>query len=151
MSVHRDIMVLIVITVFISAGCVFGLPYIINVQSLLTPQEKKFSQFSYEKPRMIERVSSEMTNIRIQSPIWENKDELKGFPPEALADVMPAKSEDAGPKLSIVLIKDGEKLAMIDGIVVKEGDKAGDARVQKISKDGVMLRGKGGEKWLKLE
>lgn len=160
MQMHRDTMVLLSLTALISAIFIIGLPLIIKVKSDLTPVEKRYERFSHEKQKILERTVLDTSKIR--SPMQEVENTLRNLPPEALADLAPVKDSIKGKgteestvkreqRLSLVLVKDGTKLAVVNGIVVREGDMAGDAQVRKITREGIMLRDKEGEKWLKIE
>ncbi|HEX2967102.1 MAG TPA: hypothetical protein VHO84_15045 [Syntrophorhabdaceae bacterium] len=160
MQMHRDTMVLLSLTALISAIFIICLPLIIKVKSDLTPVEKRYERFSHEKQKILERTVLDTSKIR--SPMQEVENTLRNLPPEALADLAPVKDSIKGKgteestvkreqRLSLVLVKDGTKLAVVNGIVVREGDMAGDAQVRKITREGIMLRDKEGEKWLKIE
>src|SRR3990172_8565513 len=54
-------------------------------------------------------------------------------------------------KISLILISDGLKMAIIDGTVVNEGDVINDCRIVKIEKDKILLKDQAGEEWIKIE
>jgi len=57
---------------------------------------------------------------------------------------------EAGPVLQSVLLAGGRREAIISGVRVSEGEKFGDARVIKISENGVVLKSAEGLQTLKL-
>lgn len=138
---------------------VFGLSYVIDIQPSLSSQEKRFARFTYEKMMIVERKPAILANLK--SPLEDMEGKAKDFPSEALADIAPVAGNDkekgmgkekgAEQRLSLILIKDRAKLAIVDGMVIREGDMIRSGKVQKIAKDGIMIKGSEGEKWLKIE
>ncbi|MCE5312526.1 MAG: hypothetical protein LLF86_05180 [Nitrospiraceae bacterium] len=87
----------------------------------------------------------------ITSPIQISKTAKKGFPDTALATVAPQpKSDEPELKISMILINNFKKMAIINGIVLSEGDMIGKDKVLKIEKERVSIRSFKGEKWIKL-
>ena len=159
MNIYKDIIILITATLVMIMIFVFGLSYLIDIKPSLSSQEKRFARFSYEKVKIVERKPIELANIR--SPLEVVEGRARDFPSEALADIAPVagdeKNKDIGKeknttqKLSLILIKDHAKLAIVNGIVVREGDMTKSGKVQTITKDGIILKDGEGEKWLKIE
>jgi hypothetical protein len=160
MNIYKDIIILIAATLVMVIIIVFGLSYIIDIKPSLSPQEKRFARFSYEKVKIVERKPAVLANTR--SPLEDKEGGgAKDFPSEALADIAPAirdeknkgveKEKNTTQKLSLILIKDRARLAIVNGIVVREGDMTKSGKVQKITKDGIILKDSEGEKWLKIE
>jgi hypothetical protein len=159
MNIYKDIIILIAATLAMVVIIVFGLSYIIDIKPSLSPQEKRFARFSYEKVKIVERKPAVLVNIK--SPLEDAEGRGREFPSEALADIAPVirdeknkgmeKEKNTTQKLSLILIKDHAKLAIVNGIVVREGDMTKSGKVQKITKDGIILKDSEGEKWLKIE
>jgi hypothetical protein len=159
MNIYKDIVILIAATLVMVIIIVFGLSYVIDIKPSLSLREKRFARFSYEKVKIVERKPAELANIK--SPLEDTEGRGKEFPSEALADIAPIigdeknrgmeKEKNAAQKLSLILIKDHARLAIVNGIVVREGDMTNSGRVQKITKDGIILKDSEGEKWLKIE
>jgi hypothetical protein len=159
MNIYKDIIILIAATLVMVIIFVFGLSYIIDIKSSLSLQEKRFARFSYEKVKILERKPAVLANIK--SPLEDAEGRGREFPSEALADIAPVirdeknkgmeKEKNTTQKLSLILIKDHAKLAIVNGIVVREGDMTKSGKVQKITKDGIILKDSEGEKWLKIE
>ena len=151
-------MILISATLVMVIIIVFGLSYVIDIKPLLAPQEKRFARFSYEKVNIAERKPAALVNIK--SPLEVVEGRTKDFPSEALADIVPVvrdekikaeKEKNTTQKLSLILIKDRAKLAIVNGAVVREGDMTKSGKVHKITKEGIILKNSEGEKWLKIE
>lgn len=69
-------------------------------------------------------------------------------PPEASMAAGPARA--AGPVLQSVMIAPGNRSAVIDGQLLKEGELYGDAKLVRITGSEVILSGPEGEQTLKL-
>jgi hypothetical protein len=86
----------------------------------------------------------------LKNPLTPAGTVLKGFPIvplEVIAGVNPQKET----LLTMTLIHEGKKLALIDGLIMKEGDTINQQKVIKIERDRVLLRnGKSSEKWVLL-
>jgi hypothetical protein len=159
MNIYKDIILFIAATVLMAVIIIFGLSYVIDVKPSLSSQEKRFARFSYEKVKIAERKPVELANTR--SPLEAMEGREKDFPSEVLADIAPAagheknkgmeKEKNVAQKLSLILIKDHTKLAIVNGTVVREGDMTKSGKIQKITKDGIILKNSEGEKWLKIE
>jgi MSHA biogenesis protein MshK len=59
-------------------------------------------------------------------------------------------AEPGGPRLQSVLISPSHKAAIISGVMVKEGDKFGDAVLVKVAESEVVLKSAGASQVLKL-
>lgn len=120
----------------------------------LSPQEKGLLEFRSESmPQIAQRKPS--APGRIASPIPLVLASEKDFPQELLGDLAPAEGGTAAAKrplaVSLIVVGQGRKLAIIGGVVTKEGDVIDQQRVVKIERDKVLLKDKEGERWLRLE
>jgi hypothetical protein len=159
MNIYKDIIILIAATLVMVVIIVLGMSYVIDIKPSLSSQEKRFARFSYEKVKIVERKPAVLANMR--SPLEDKEGRGREFPLEALADIAPVigdekhkgmeKEKNTTQKLSLILIKDHARLAIVNGIVVREGDMTKSGKVQKITKDGIILKDSEGEKWLKIE
>jgi hypothetical protein len=70
------------------------------------------------------------------------------YPPVALAELVPAEGSPGEGQVSLIVSGKTERLAIIKGMVLKEGDAFQGARVAKIEKDRVLLKNGKEEKWL---
>jgi hypothetical protein len=57
----------------------------------------------------------------------------------------------SGPTVSMIIVNDQTRLAIINGKVVKEGDRHAQWRVARIEKNRVLLREGKDEQWLRLD
>jgi hypothetical protein len=139
MNIYKDIIILIAATLVMVVIIVLGMSYVIDIKPSLSSQEKRFARFSYEKVKIVERKPAVLANMR--SPLEDKEGRGREFPLEALADIAPVIRDE----------KDHARLAIVNGIVVREGDMTKSGKVQKITKDGIILKDSEGEKWLKIE
>ncbi|MDD5243493.1 MAG: hypothetical protein PHU49_05705 [Syntrophorhabdaceae bacterium] len=148
MGTFKDIIRLIVVTVVVIIMVIFGMS-MLNIKPSLLPHEMQLVQFNYEKVGIIERTPTVVTGA--SSPFSGAEDAQKDFPPVDLAKLAPPGAEkDEGKGVSMVLIKDRMKIAIVDGVVVKEGDKFKNGLIKKIDKNGILLRDNEGERWLTI-
>jgi len=114
-----------------------------------SPAEQKVFNFTYGRiPDISERQPLSVTSTR--NPVDLRRGGEQGFPKTALAEMVPPP-ENAEKRVSFILVNQKKKLAIIDGKFVHEGDVIDKHRIARIEKDKVLLKGKEGEKWLKLD
>jgi hypothetical protein len=158
MKIYKDIIILFFVTAVVIAAVIFGVSYAVDIPPSLNVREKRFARFSYQKSVIAEKGLMAVANLK--SPLEPVGVQGRTFPSEALAEIAPPDQErgkekgggqEQGQKLSLVLIKDSTRLAIVNGVVVKEGDMTQLGRVKKINKDGILLKDGEREKWLKIE
>lgn len=71
-------------------------------------------------------------------------------PAAAAASPEPGEATKGAARLQSVLISPSRRVAVIDGRVVREGERVGDATLVSIAASHVLLRGPGGRETLKL-
>jgi hypothetical protein len=122
----------------------------VKIKSKLSPIEKEFSAPSptFEKVVVVSRKPVNVTAL--DSPIKTVFIPQKDFPQTPLSKIAPKVSEEE-PKVSLIVINDSRKLAIINDKVVKEGDVINQVRVVKIENRRVLIKSKRGDKWLNLE
>jgi len=148
MGTFKDIIRLIVVTVVVIIMVIFGIS-MLNIKPSLLPHEMQLVQFNYEKVGIIERTPTVVTGA--SSPFSGAEDAQKDSPPVDLAKLAPPGAEKGeGKGVSMVLIKDRMKIAIVDGVVVREGDKFKNGLIKKIDKNGILLRDNEGERWLTI-
>jgi hypothetical protein len=86
----------------------------------------------------------------LKSPIELAGLSQRGYPGAPLSSVAPRKAMP-DPLVSLVVLREQVKMAIVGGVVVKEGDNTRIGQVKKITNDGVLITGKEGEKWLKIK
>lgn len=141
--------------VYIAAPVIVSLILIIASSRIrfkpsLSPAEQKASGFSFERSRIVLRPL--VVAPTVQSPI-EIRPIIarKEFPKIPLSKLAPQPNAGEDRKLSMVLIKNGRKIAILNGIVVKEGDIIDRSVVKKIESSRVLIVTGKEEKWIKIE
>ena len=122
---------------------VFGVSQV-NFDLSLSPAERGILMFRYEKQNIKERQFSAVPALK--NPMEQGTIERKSYPSVKLSDVAPPDQQ----RVSLVLIRGERKIAIIDNLVVKEGDSINDGRIARIEKGGVLVKNKEGERWLKI-
>jgi hypothetical protein len=82
----------------------------------------------------------------IKSPMDSGSAEKKSYPSVKLSDIAPVNEQ----RISCILIRGEKKIAIIDNLVVREGDTVNEGRIARIEKGGVLVKNKEGERWLKI-
>jgi type II secretory pathway component PulC len=121
---------------------------LMKIKPVLSPTERELSRFSYEKLRLIDKQPLQVTKLNspVKMPVHSQKDILR-VPISGAA----LHNETEAKRISLILISDGLKMAIIDGTVVNEGDVINDCRIVKIEKDKILLKDQAGEEWIKIE
>ena len=138
--------VLVILSLLVVSQVTFGVA--------LSPQEQALLDFRSESiPRMVQRNPPALA--RVASPIPLVMASEKDYPQELLGDIAPAKggnpTEERQLAVSLIVVGRGKKLAIISGVVTKEGDVIDQQRVVRIERDRVLLKDKEGERWLRLD
>lgn len=149
MGTFKDIIRLIAVTVVVVIAVILGMS-MIKIKPSLLPHERQLVQFTYEKVGIVERIPAVVAGIN--SPFSQAEDAQKDFPPVVLAELAPPGGEKGeGQRISMVLIKDRTRIAIVDGVVVREGDKFKSGMIKKIDKNGILFRDNEGERWLTIK
>jgi len=149
MGTFKDIIRLIAVTVVAVIVVIFGMS-LLKMNPSLLPHERQLVQFNYEKVGIVERDPAIVSGIR--SPFSGAQDTQRGFPPVDLSELAPPGGEKGeSQRITMVLIKDRTKIAVIDGVVVKEGDTFKSGMIKKIDKNGILLRDNEGERWITIK
>jgi hypothetical protein len=139
-----------------------GLWYFSNLKPTLTKQEKTLMMLAL-KPVTISRPEA-ITVSGIECPVKAAATSSaaipKSYPPVPLDAIAPRgevsvikKTSRPGPVfyLSLILVDDTKKMAIINGRVLREGEKIGTYSLVRIEKDKVKLKGSKGELWVNVE
>ncbi|MFN3532394.1 MAG: hypothetical protein ACK41Q_07770 [Candidatus Brocadia sp.] len=121
---------------------------LMKFKPVLSPIERKLSRFTYEKLQLFDNQQLQATKLKspVKMPDPSQKDILRvPISGAVLHNEIDAK------RISLILISDGLKIAIIDGTVVNEGDVINDCRIVKIEKDKILLKDRAGEEWIKIE
>jgi len=141
---------LIIITVPITALLLIFIISKISFDLSLSPTERKLFNFNYENiPKIVEKTS--VLTGGLKSPIVVSKYPSRTeFPEAPLSELsLPVPSKDR--RVSLILINKQKQMAIIDGKFLNTGDVIDNYRVAKIEKNRVLLKNKEGERWLILE
>jgi len=121
------------------------LPKLINFQPALTPNEMRLLKFVPEKIDIYERQPLTLSGD-LKSPVEIVKAPAKGFPSIPLSAVAPQTPAEAKPhlepalKVSMIVLSEGRRMAIVNGLVIKEGDSVAGMRVTKIEKNRILLK-----------
>lgn len=122
---------------------------VVKFKTELPPKEAEIMKFSYSRVQITRRqpiaVSSLYSPIEIPSP------GQAAFPKTPLSQLAPQGQQKPQEKLSLIFINKGKKLAIINGIVVKEGDVTAIGRVEKIERGRVLINREQEKIWMKIE
>lgn len=151
--------------ILIALGAVAGIvclaifvpAYFVEVSPRLSPQEQQLAQYQYQEVEVEERKPLTFSGLR--NPMTGGDPAVvngKGYPPEALTQLAPAGGPPQDPGagaqgVSMVVIKDRSRMAIVGGEVVKEGDRTRHGKVMRITKSGVLMKSEEGERWLYIE
>ena len=151
---YKAILIAVGTVLGVALAVAYGLSHFVHFKSGLSPQEQQLARYEYQKVEIRERkpaVFSGLTNP------MTTKGGGRGYPSESLAQLAPqgGQAGDAGADkpsvVSMVVIRDRYKMAIINGEVVKEGDRTKNGRILRITKNGVLIKNTEGEQWLKIE
>jgi hypothetical protein len=107
---------------------------------------RQLTQFSKEQLKLARREAISLGGLT--NPFARSATAGKDFPPVSLSEVTEPASPPTGSRVSMILLQEGRKMAVVDNQVVKEGDSVNRSRVLRIEKDRILLRtGNGGDKW----
>lgn len=110
----------------------------------LSPAEKGILLFHHEKIKLGGRDFSPVSMVK--SPVDQGMVGKSVYPPVKLSDIAPPEQR----QVSLVVIKGDKRIAIIDNLVVREGDTVNEGRVARIERNGVLVKNKEGERWLKI-
>lgn len=129
----------------------------ITFQPLLTTKEMGILNSVPDKINLNERQPL-MLSEDLKSPMEMIKAPAKGFPSIPLSAIAPQTSAEVEKpseiKVSMIAVSEQKKIAIVSGIVTKEGDSISGMKVLRIEKDRILLkdiRQNGGTKWAYLE
>jgi hypothetical protein len=139
----RQFVIIITCSVIVIALVLFGVSQV-SFDLSLSPTEKGILLFRHEKLKIKERQSPMVTGLK--NPMEPGIVERKSYPAVKLSDIAPPDRQ----QVSLVLIRGERKIAIIDNLVVREGDSINNGRISRIEKGGVLVKNKEGERWLKI-
>jgi hypothetical protein len=140
LAIFVSVPVIVLIIVYMISKITFGL-------SLMPNEEKILSANVDNIPQITERKQNAVASLK--NPLQGYTGSKMAYPAESLAELMPPFEAES--KVTFIMVTPGKKMAIIDGRMVREGDSLKNYKVVEIYKDRVLLTGKGGKKWLKVE
>lgn len=114
---------------------------------LLLPGDEGRGGISAEQLKLAHREPANVVGIK--NPVSHNPGSPLSYPPTPLAEVV-QKVEERRERVSLILIQEHGKLAIVDGIMVHEGERIGNEKVIRIEKNRVLLRNGSREEWLSV-
>lgn len=141
--IDRRFVALLVCSALIIGMVLFGASQV-RFDLPLSPRQKAILGFNYQKAGIKDRQPLMASGLK--SPVEAGTPAVKGYPAVKLSEVAPP----APAQVSLVVIRGEKKIAVIDGLVVKEGDTVNQGRVVRIEKNGVLVKSKEGERWFKI-
>ncbi len=128
---------------------VFALSYV-KFKPALLPMEQKLSGLAYEKVKIIRRQPLVVTAADSPIALEKQASLRRDYPQAPLSTVAPpAAAEEM--KVSFILINGGRRMAIINGVVVNEGDTVNQKKVAKIEKNRVLIKDERGERWIRVD
>jgi hypothetical protein len=123
---------------------------VVNFTPSLTPSEKETVTLTFDSVVLNKRnyVDIATLNNPIAMPAAGERSDFPGVP---LSDIVPLTSSGGKEKLSLIFIQGAKRMAIIDGLVVREGDIIRDGRIGKIEKNRVFIKGKEEGVWLTVD
>jgi len=117
--------------------------------------ERRILEFSPSDIKVRQRQMPYTITSALKSPIdFSSADSTQvGFPPVALDALAPqpgASGTDSKEELSLIVIGSRNRLAILNGVVVREGDSFNGIKVSKIEPDRVLLADKT-IKWVSID
>ncbi|MCX5810969.1 MAG: hypothetical protein NT178_00255 [Proteobacteria bacterium] len=121
----------------------------VKFKPFLSLKEQEIVGFFYEKIKIAQRKSNMITGLKL--PLDSTQGAQKGFPGVALSEVLNETAIEKKKNVSLILIRDGKKMAIINNQIVKEGDLIGNDKVLRIEGDKVLIREGGVDRWLSMD
>jgi hypothetical protein len=147
LNVYKNLIILILLSVVIVFPLYEGVKRV-TFKPFLLPQELELEGLSLEQVKIIRRESDIVSGLG--SPLGGPSEPKKDFPAVPLPQAL-NQASSGRKKISLTLIKDGQRIAIINNHVVKEGEFAGKGKVLKIEIGRVLIRENGMDRWFDLD
>ncbi len=107
--------------------------------SLSTVERKLLSGTKASAKKSLKRET--LTLSALPSPIGISHPDARGFPGTPLAHIVPQMESNSTPqfRISMIMIREDKKTAIINDKVVKEGDTIDSVKILKIQKDKILI------------
>ena len=148
MTENKKIIIFLVSIPVVALIIIFLISKVKFAPSFSPAEQKVFSFTAENTPRITERKQSAVSSIK--NPIDPTKTSEQGFPKASLEEIVPPPATKEK-RISFILVNKDRKLAIINGKLVREGDKVDNNTIARIEKDKILLKNKEGEKWLRLD
>lgn len=148
MNVYKNLIILLILS-FVSIFALYEGIQRVKFKPFLSPKEQEIAGFFYEKIKIAEKEPNMITGLKM--PLDGIQAVQKGFPDVALSEVLNEPAIEKKNNVSLILIKDGQRMAIINNQVVKEGDLIGSNKVLKIGNDRVLLREGNNDRWVPMD
>jgi hypothetical protein len=147
LNAYKNLIILILLSLAAALLLYEGVKRVSFKPSLL-PQEQELVGLSFERVNVQQREPDIVSGR--ESPFGGPSAPKKEFPavplPQLLGQPSPVEKS-----VSLILIKDGQRMAIVNNQVVREGDLVGKGRVLKIEIDKVLIREDGTDRWFPLD
>lgn|GEM_PF-4316596 len=148
MNVYKNLIILLILSFAAIFAFYEGIQRVI-FKPFLSPKEYEIVGFFYEKIKIAERAPNMIIGLKM--PLDSTQGAQKGFPGVALSEVLNETAIEKKKNVSLILIRDGQKMAIINNQVVKEGDLIGNDKVLKIVDNKVLIREGGNNRWFLMD
>lgn len=116
---------------------------LISFKTSMTPGELRMIGYVPEDIQIRERQPF-MAGRELKSPFEIVKTPTLRYPSESLSALAPEVPEGIGSplelKVSMILVTEGRRMAIVNGLVVKEGDGIAGMRIEKIERSRILLK-----------
>lgn len=140
----RQFYLLILCSVLVIVLVLFGMSFT-RFDLHLTPSQRGILLFRHERIPIKERQFTLVSALK--NPMDHGDIGKRSYPSVKLSDIAPPERQ----RVSLVLIRGEKRFAIIDNLVVREGDSMNEGRIVRIEKNGVLVKNKEGERWLKIQ
>jgi hypothetical protein len=147
LNVYRNLTILILLSLVTAVLLYEGVSRVSFKPSLL-PQEQELVSLSFERVNVQQREPDILSGR--EAPFGGPADSIKAFPAVPLPQLL-GQASTVKKSVSLILIKDGQRMAIVNNQVVREGDLVGKGRVVKIEIGKVLIREDGADRWFPLD
>ncbi len=150
MGAYRRLAGLAAATVGAAFLLFFGLSSV-RFQPTPLPREAEVSKLKYDTLKITTRPQTAYGGLvsPVELPSTAGTARKKDYP------AVPLKTLSGGPvlqepKVSLVVVREGARIAVVEGMVVREGDRIKGAQIRRIEKRGILIKDEEGERWLPI-